>query len=163
MLRPSKSSSQRPGDFGTFFDGRTPQDLLSAGIYSDLALALYSGPFWPVSVALVAHALGAHEREKGFSTAAAERKAEPLLHTSSAASGGSGVASGAVVAVAEEPSTSATTRPPPPPGKRLLRSASELSELTEGLAVAGPEDRQSTAKGGTAGQFNLAVSQSSLM
>ena len=89
---------------------------------------------------------------KGFSTAAAERKAAPLLRTSSAASGASGVASGAVVvppagvAVAEEPSTSATTRPPPPPGRRLSRSASELSELTEGLAVAGPDDRQSTAK-----------------
>ena len=50
------------------------------------------------------------------------------------------------MAVAEEPSTSAPPRPPPPPGKRLSRSASELSELTEGLAVAGPEDRQSTAK-----------------
>ena len=29
------------------------------GLYSQLALALYSGPFWTVSVALVAKSLGA--------------------------------------------------------------------------------------------------------
>ena len=54
-----------------------------------------------------------------------------------------------------QPSTSATTRHPPPPGKRLSRSASELSELTEGLAVAGPEDRQSTAKDDKPGRLML--------
>ena len=46
-------------EFSIFFAGRTPQDLMQGGIYSDLALALYPGPFWPVSVALVAGALGA--------------------------------------------------------------------------------------------------------
>ena len=56
------------------FDGRTPQDLLGTGIYSDLALALYSGPFWSVSVALVANShLGAGRRGKIFSTALATR------------------------------------------------------------------------------------------
>ena len=46
-------------EFGIFFDGRTPPDLQQGGLYSDLAFALYSGPFWPVSVGLVAGALGA--------------------------------------------------------------------------------------------------------
>ena len=41
--------------FAIFFDGRTPEVL--KGLYDALALALYSGPFWPVSVALVAKAL----------------------------------------------------------------------------------------------------------
>ena len=41
------------------FDGRTPQDLMQSGIYSNLALALYPGPYFPVSVALVAGRLGA--------------------------------------------------------------------------------------------------------
>ena len=61
--------------FGTFFDGRTPQDLLAGGLYRALALALYSGPFWPVSVALIAGALGAVERggSGAFRTAKAER------------------------------------------------------------------------------------------
>ena len=45
--------------FGIFFDGRTPQDLTAGGLYSDLALALYPGPYFPVSVALVAGVLGA--------------------------------------------------------------------------------------------------------
>ena len=54
--------------FGLFFDGRTPDEVLKpllgsgneqlrGGIYDDLALALYSGAYWPVSVALVAKAL----------------------------------------------------------------------------------------------------------
>ena len=36
-------------DFFFFFDGRTPDDLLQGGLYHDLALALYSGHFWPTS------------------------------------------------------------------------------------------------------------------
>jgi len=36
-------------DFGIFFDGRTPQDLLQGGLFKALALALYPGMFWPVS------------------------------------------------------------------------------------------------------------------
>ena len=64
--------------FGIFFDGRTPEDLKQGGIYSDLALALYSASFWPVSVALVAGVLGATNaglRGGGFRTATAVRGA----------------------------------------------------------------------------------------
>ena len=57
------------------FDGRTPQDLLAGGIYNALAVALYSGAFWPVSVALVAGVFGAVERggRSAFRTAEAVR------------------------------------------------------------------------------------------
>ncbi len=54
--------------FARFFE-TTPQDLINPpkreglpkekGLYSQLALAAYSGPFWTVSVALVAKFLGA--------------------------------------------------------------------------------------------------------
>ena len=53
---------------------QTPQDLLQDGLYKPLALALYPGPFWPVSVALVALNLGAVDlgsSGEGFSTASA--------------------------------------------------------------------------------------------
>ena len=63
--------------FGIFFDGRTPEDLKQGGLYSDLALALYSGAFWPVSVALVAKAMGAKEMRSGFQTASATRSQPP--------------------------------------------------------------------------------------
>ena len=57
-------------EFGRFFQ-TTPQDLIDPEphgrshdkLYSQLALALYSGPFWPVSVALVAKSLGARSVE----------------------------------------------------------------------------------------------------
>ena len=45
-------------EFGRFFE-TTPQDLIASGLYKALALAAYPGAFWPVSVALVAQALGA--------------------------------------------------------------------------------------------------------
>ena len=46
------------------------------GIYNALALALYPGPFWPVSVALVAQAhFGAGSSGKSFTTAEATRSA----------------------------------------------------------------------------------------
>jgi len=48
-------------EFGRFF-ATTPQDLIAGGLYKALALAFYPGPFMPVSVALVATALGAAER-----------------------------------------------------------------------------------------------------
>ena len=57
---------------------QTPQDLLHAGLYKPLALALYSGAFWPVSVALVAQTLGAADVGRGgqgFSTDSADRAA----------------------------------------------------------------------------------------
>ena len=41
-------------EFAKFFE-TTPQDLIVDGLYKALALALYPGPFWPVSVVLVAH------------------------------------------------------------------------------------------------------------
>ena len=40
-------------EFSRFFE-TTPQDLIVDGLYSALAVALYPGPFWPVSVVLVA-------------------------------------------------------------------------------------------------------------
>jgi len=45
-------------EFGRFFE-TTPQDLISGGLYKALAFAAYPGAFCPVSVALVAQALGA--------------------------------------------------------------------------------------------------------
>ena len=40
-------------EFSRFFE-TTPQDLIVDGLYKALAVALYPGPFWPVSVVLVA-------------------------------------------------------------------------------------------------------------
>ena len=75
-------------EFGTFFS-TTPQDLIANGLYKALALALYSGPFWPASVALVAQALGAHDagrRAKGFSTATtATRAPKAVVHPATCA------------------------------------------------------------------------------
>ena len=66
-------------DFGIFFDGRTPQDLLQDGLFKDLALALYSHVHWPVSAALVANAMGATaaslRSRSSFTTASATRRA----------------------------------------------------------------------------------------
>jgi len=45
-------------EFARFFQ-TTPRDLIQGGLYSALAFALYPGPYLPVSVALVAGALGA--------------------------------------------------------------------------------------------------------
>ena len=68
-----ENDAQRGGcEFGRLFE-TTPGDLIQDGLYKALALALYPGAFWPVSVALVAKALGAVEsRQRGhFSTASA--------------------------------------------------------------------------------------------
>ena len=46
-------------DFATFFDGRTPIDLIQGGLYSALALAVYPDEFLPASAAVAATALGA--------------------------------------------------------------------------------------------------------
>ena len=60
--------------FATFFDGRTPQDLMQDGLYKALAIAMYVEEFWPVSVALVAKEMGATGRAfGGFTTALALR------------------------------------------------------------------------------------------
>lgn len=48
-------------EFSTFFDGRTPLDLIQGGLYSALALAMYPDDFLPASAALAATALGAME------------------------------------------------------------------------------------------------------
>ena len=48
-------------EFGVFFDGRTPSELLKEGIYTALALALYPGEFQATSIALAALVLGAAE------------------------------------------------------------------------------------------------------
>ena len=67
--------------FDTFF-ATTPGDLLQGGIYKAIALALHSGGFWPVSVALVARALGATDANGctrgGTITATAVRPAPRL-------------------------------------------------------------------------------------
>ena len=50
---------------GALTRGRTPQDLIVDGLYTALAVAAHPGPFWAVSVALVAKALGAHTARRG--------------------------------------------------------------------------------------------------
>ena len=64
-------------EFGIFFDGRTPQDLIDNGIYYDIAVALHSGQFWPVSATLAAKGLGATiaagSTRNSFTTASATR------------------------------------------------------------------------------------------
>merc|ERR1719469_1691127 len=49
-------------EFGDFF-GTTPQELIEGGIYSDIAIALHTPPHRAVSLALVAQALGATEKQ----------------------------------------------------------------------------------------------------
>ena len=44
--------------FGHFF-GCTPSDLIGAGLYNDLAVSYYPGPYRPTSIAMVAQKLGA--------------------------------------------------------------------------------------------------------
>jgi hypothetical protein len=48
-------------EFGVFFDGRTPPELLKEGIYTALALALYPDDFQATSFSLAALVLGASE------------------------------------------------------------------------------------------------------
>jgi hypothetical protein len=48
-------------EFGMFF-GTTPQELITDGIYSDIAIALHTLPHRAVSLALVAKAVGAVKR-----------------------------------------------------------------------------------------------------
>ena len=56
-------------EFARFFE-TTPGDLIADGLFKALALASYPGAFWPVSVALVAKALGARSVSRGgFETA----------------------------------------------------------------------------------------------
>ena len=48
-------------EFGSFFsceDGATPADLLSCGIYSEIAIALKGGPWREASMAMLGMALG---------------------------------------------------------------------------------------------------------
>ena len=72
-----ENDQERGGcEFCMFFDGRTPQDLVEGGIYDALAVALYSGQFWPVSAALAAKGLGAITAagsRRSFTTASATR------------------------------------------------------------------------------------------
>ena len=96
---------------------QTPQDLLDGGIYKALALALYPGVFWPVSVALVSRALGAHAggRRGAFQTASAQRAPGEL-----------------VAAAAADESFGCSGDKFSPPKRTLKRSESELSELSMG-------------------------------
>ena len=74
-------------EFGVFFDGRTPEDLKLGGLYHALALALYPDQFWPVSVALVAKAMGASGgrwMRNGFRTHGAQRSEPPGVEASGA-------------------------------------------------------------------------------
>ena len=52
-------------EFGRFFE-TTPGDLIQDGLYKSIAVDLMSGLFWPVSVALVARALGAVDARHGL-------------------------------------------------------------------------------------------------
>ena len=77
VLTVHENDQERGGcEFCMFFDGRTPQDLVEGGIYDALAVALYSGQFWPVSAALAAKGLGAITAagsRRSFTTASATR------------------------------------------------------------------------------------------
>ena len=53
-------------EFSTFFR-TTPEDLISAGIYSQIAVALHLPPHRTVSIALAAKALGARQIDRSFS------------------------------------------------------------------------------------------------
>ena len=61
-------------EFGRFFE-TTPGDLIAGGLYKALALASYPGAFWPVSVALVAQALGASESRLSVVSGSKRRRA----------------------------------------------------------------------------------------
>ena len=67
------------------FAGTTPDDLVSAGLYTDLAMAFYAGAFRPTSVALVAMKLGAVDagrRKRGrFATAETAEAAAEVWQT----------------------------------------------------------------------------------
>ena len=54
-------------EFGRFFS-TTPNDLIQDGLYKALAYAYYPGPFRPVSLYLLAHALGAQATAGGRMT-----------------------------------------------------------------------------------------------
>jgi len=50
-------------EFSTFFaDGQTPRTLVAAGIYSSIAVPLKGGPWRATSMALLAKAVGLHDR-----------------------------------------------------------------------------------------------------
>ena len=63
-------------EFARFFE-TTPGDLIAGGLYKMLAIAACPGVFWPVSVALVARALGAtpHSRRRQGSFLPGEERA----------------------------------------------------------------------------------------
>ena len=131
ILMAHENDAARGGcDFGILFDGRTPQDLLASGIYSDLALALYSGPFFPVSVALVANILGATERggSGAFTTAQAMRSPPPPPPP---------VAAGSDARTSAEPSL---------PRRKTLPNP-EMAQALETTTPAGGEAGPSTSEG----------------
>ena len=49
-------------EFGVYFDGRTPTELLQGGIYDTLAISLFPGAYQPVSIALAIRVLQACEQ-----------------------------------------------------------------------------------------------------
>ena len=100
-------------DFGRFFEA-TPHDLIQDGLYRALALASYPGAFWPVSVALVAKALGAVERRR-------RRRV---------GGGGSSSRAGGVFSTKEH-----AVDAPPPPG--LSSAAPATAGVTAGATAAG--------------------------
>ena len=90
-------------EFGRFFE-TTPGDLIQEGLYKAIAVALESGVFWPVSVALVARTLGATNARRGL---------KERFHTSTAVapeatpSGGFDLPANAFLAAAVRPSKAA--------------------------------------------------------
>ena len=76
-----ETDARRGGcEFDRFFE-TTPQDLIQRGLYKTVAITLCPGAFWPVSVALMARALGAINAgcgaEQRFRTAAAAQPTRP--------------------------------------------------------------------------------------
>ena len=45
-------------EFDVFFDGRTPEQLLRAGIYGEVAVPFKGGPWRRASMVMLAHAIG---------------------------------------------------------------------------------------------------------
>ena len=147
-------------EFARFFE-TTPGDLITDGLFTALALALYPGPFWPVSVALVAKALGSEPvGRRGFVTAGAVR---PEVAGGGGGGGGGGdgpsAAKRSSVAAAPAPAAAATpaaalaasasTTPAasaepgarPLKGRTSMRGAKEAEELREGLSYESDNNR----------------------
>ena len=136
--------------FDRFFE-TTPQDLICAGLYKPLALPLCSGAFWPVSVALVARALGATDAalcgdSRSFTTGGAVRagsgEAQPVAPGSGEAqrvAPGSGEAQRVAPGSGEAQRVAATTDASEEPSRLRPVLAAVHGSLSAGRLVASKE------------------------